>query len=318
MGKQWQWRCVLQQQSESFRNFFNSCPTEATKRDYLYGLHQFMKFCDIKSYDALRDIEVNKLEGKIRDFIFNIQERKLSSSTTDLYCSAVRHFYSMNNVILNWERLYKFKGKKRIVVTTRPYKPEEIKRLLDFSDLRLKCIILLMASAGLRRGAIPDLNYGNLERVEKYNLYKLRVYEGEPEAYTAYCTPECAKHLDEYFQWRTRLGEVFTARTPVIRQEFDINSNMEIQRPKAITVNTISSIMGKVQDASGLRARGQTHGRTEIMQNHGLRQFWDTTVHKAGVDWYISEKLIGHSDPLHSFLLFELQLSLSLSSVAYH
>jgi hypothetical protein len=70
---------------------------------------------------------------------------------------------------------------------------------------------------------------------------------------------------------------------------------MEMQRPKAITVNTISSIMSKVLDRSGLRARGQYHGRTEIMQNHGLRQFWDNTVTRAGMDWYISEKLIGHS-----------------------
>jgi integrase len=105
---------------------------------------------------------------------------------------------------------------------TRPYRLEEIKRLLDFSDLRFKCIILLMASAGLRRGAIPDLNYGNLEKIEKYNLYKIRVYSNDSKRkYTTYCTPECAKHLDEYFQWRQRLGEVFTAKTPVIRQEFD-------------------------------------------------------------------------------------------------
>jgi hypothetical protein len=203
MGELGQWNSVLQQQSESFRNFFNPLHTEATEKGYLRGSYQFMKYCNIESYDTLRDMEVNKLEGKIRDLIGQLQdEKKLSSSAVNLYCSAVRHFYCMNSVVLNWEKLYKFKGKKRMVVTTRPYTREEIKRLLDFSDLRLKCIILLMASAGLHRRAIPDLNYGNLEKIEKYNLYKIRVNEGEPEAYTTYCTPECAKHLDEYFQWR--------------------------------------------------------------------------------------------------------------------
>ena len=39
----------------------------------------------------------------------------------------------------------------------RAYTDKEIKTLLDSADLRMKVILLLMASSGIRIGAIPDL-----------------------------------------------------------------------------------------------------------------------------------------------------------------
>ena len=46
------------------------------------------------------------------------------------------------------------------------------------NDPRAKIIILLISSSGMRLGAIPQLKLRNLERIEKYNLYKINVYEG--------------------------------------------------------------------------------------------------------------------------------------------
>jgi integrase len=39
----------------------------------------------------------------------------------------------------------------------RAYTDKEIKTLVDSADLRMKLILLLMASSGMRIGAIPDL-----------------------------------------------------------------------------------------------------------------------------------------------------------------
>lgn len=118
----------------------------------------------------------HKLEDKIRDYITFLKvDKKLSSNTINLYVAAIAHFYSMNNVILNWKRLSKFKGKKRLVVEDKPYTKEQIRQLLEFADLRVKCIILLMCSAGLRRSAIPNLRIGDLEKIEKYSLQNLSI-----------------------------------------------------------------------------------------------------------------------------------------------
>ena len=186
--------------SEAYKNFINSIDSEYTKRNYSYGLSLFMRYCDIQDYDSMisqYEAEPKKLEDKIRDYITFLKvNKKLSPNTVNLYVAAIAHFYSMNNIILNWRRLSKFKGKKRLVVEDKPYPKEQIRQLLDFADLRMKCIILFMSSTGLRRGAIPGLRVGDLEKIAKYPLFKITVYKKESEAYHTFCTPECAKYLD--------------------------------------------------------------------------------------------------------------------------
>jgi integrase len=71
-------------------------------------------------------------------------------------------------------KINKYHGEFRKVIKDRPYSHEEIHRLLQIADLRMKVCILLMASAGLRFGAIPDLKMKHLEKVD--NLYKIMVY----------------------------------------------------------------------------------------------------------------------------------------------
>ena len=70
--------------------------------------------------------------------------------------------------------------------------------MLEKADQRGRVAILLMASTGMRVGAIPLLKIRNLERLEKYSLYKVTVYENEDEEYITFCTPECAKEIESY------------------------------------------------------------------------------------------------------------------------
>jgi hypothetical protein len=63
----------------------------------------------------------------------------------------------MNDVPLNKKKINMFKGEFLRRVSDRAYAYEEIGKLLEFSDLRMKSIILLMASSGIRIGSIPLL-----------------------------------------------------------------------------------------------------------------------------------------------------------------
>ncbi|HEY9387519.1 MAG TPA: hypothetical protein VIP70_10800 [Nitrososphaeraceae archaeon] len=68
----------------------------------------------------------------------------------------------MNDVVLNWKKLKKFVGKANGKRTLdRPYTHKENKQLLDRADPRMRVVILLMVSGGLRIGAIPDLRVGD-------------------------------------------------------------------------------------------------------------------------------------------------------------
>jgi integrase len=83
----------------------------------------------------------------------------------------------MNDIIIKWKKLKKFKAKHYAVVEDKPYTREQIKIMVDAAPLRDKCIVLVMCSAGLLRGAIPHLRIRDLQKIEKYTLYKINVYK---------------------------------------------------------------------------------------------------------------------------------------------
>jgi integrase len=247
-------------------------------------------------------LSLSHLEDKIRDYITFLKvDRQLSSNSVNLYVAAIAHFYAMNNMVLNWRRLSKFKGKKRLRVEDKPYSKEQIQQLLDFADLRLKCIILLMSSAGLRRGAIPLLRVGDLERIDKYSLYKISVYKKESEAYFTFCTPECTKALDQYFDYRARLGEKISSESLVFRKEFN---SLNVAKPRPLAVESISWLMNALLDKSGIRPRSETNRqRTSVMQCHGFRKYFETTSRLAGMDLLLINRCMGHSSGLEDSYL---------------
>jgi integrase len=167
-----------------------------------------MQYCQRSSHNDMLSIPDGELESRIRDYIVHLRhDKKLAPCTVTSYISPIVHFYEMNNFTLHWKRLKKFKAKHYSVVEDKPYIIEQIKTLLDVATLRDKCIILLMCSAGLRRGAFQYLRIRDIQKIEKYSIYQIRVYKREQEQYTTFCTPECARYIDQYLKWRQRLGE---------------------------------------------------------------------------------------------------------------
>lgn len=215
------------------------------------------------------------------------------------YSAAIAHFYEMNDVVINWRKLKKFKGKMRKVVEDVPYTRQQVKALLDRATLRDRCIILLMASAGLRRGALPGLRLKDLQKIDKHNLYKIIVYKKDQEQYITYCTPECAKLIEEYLDWRSRLGEMLEPDSPLFRKEFDTTSAMHIIRPRLITSGTISLMIARLLDRTGIRPRTHTiYSKTSLMQCHGFRKFFDTQCINHNMNPLYCEYLMGHKSGL--------------------
>jgi integrase len=96
------------------------------------------------------------------------------------------------------------------VINKRSYTTEYFQKLLAKVDQRMRVIILLLASTGMRIGALTDITLRNIQRIPEYALYKITIYEGSEEEYYTFCTPECAKELDSYLQYRERLERNLT------------------------------------------------------------------------------------------------------------
>lgn len=109
-------------ESEAYRNFINSIDSEHSRKTYRKIFPVFMRFCKVDTYDAMLEIQpVKKLEGIIRDYIIHLREdKKLAPATISLYTSCISHFYHMNDVVINWRKLKKFKGRQHGVVEDKP------------------------------------------------------------------------------------------------------------------------------------------------------------------------------------------------------
>lgn len=172
-----------EQEDRAYFNFINSCKSEETKEKYDFNVGNFLKFCKCDKHSELLKINA---EEKIIDYIVHLKQKKLSSHTIHSRLTAIYHFYIMSDVLLNKVKINKYKGEFRKVKKDRAYSREEIHKLLDIAGLRMKVCILLMASAGLRIGSIPEIQSKHLERIE--NLYKITVYENSNDEYFCFCS----------------------------------------------------------------------------------------------------------------------------------
>ena len=200
-------------EEEIYFNFINSIKSEVTKETYEKNIKLFMKFCNVTK---LSDLLLTDTQKQIVKYLMSLREKGLSYNTLSLLLCAIYHFYEMNDVVLNKKKINMFKGEFKKFVD-RAYTDKEIKKILDVSDLRMKSIILLMASSGIRIGSIPLLRLRNIEKVD--SVYKIIVYEGTNEQYYTFCTPECTSFIDSYLEYRKQNGENLHKESFLIRDQ---------------------------------------------------------------------------------------------------
>jgi len=81
------------------------------------------------------------------------------------------------------------------------YTHEDIRRLLEISDIRMKSVFLVLASTGIQIDALHDIKLRNLTKIDNQNIYKIVIYEGHKEQYFVFTTPECTAVIDSYLDY---------------------------------------------------------------------------------------------------------------------
>ena len=174
------------------------------------------------------------------------------------------------------------------------------------TDIRVKIIVLLISSSGIRMGGVPLLKLRNLTKIEKYNLYQINVYEKSKKSnYKTFCTPECASMIDTYLQYRKHAGEELKPESPLIREQFNAEDKFKVNNPKSIGTGLVKYLVNEVLTKySALKQKlrydyesKRKIGKNPTMLTHGLRKYMDTEARKAGVYPDIVEILMGHKLP---------------------
>jgi integrase len=234
------------------------------------------------------------------------KDKGLSAISINSYVAGIIHFYAMNDVTLNRKKIGRYIPESVRKHKDRAYTIQEISQLLEFCDLRSRAIVLLFASTGIRIGALPNLRLENLTKIAKYGLYQFTVYAGYKEEYICYCTPECAKAIDVYLQYRERCGEILTEKSPLFREQFDVTDLEQVRKKaKKVIINTVAKSISKKLDMAGIMPISQlkegelaNRKRNSVMRTHGFRKFVNTTFINAKLNDTRRNMLLGHSTEL--------------------
>jgi integrase len=291
----------------AYRDFVDTCRSEATRRAYVRALYYFMSYLKLHSdaYDRLLDKDPKLIQMDICEYITYLRKRGRASASVTTYVAALNRFFVINDVTtLNWKKIKSFMGEPEKVAEDRPYTHSEIQKLLDHSSVRNRAMILLMSSAGLRVGALPILRVKDLEPIDDYKIYKVSVYaKSRKSSYFTFCTPEARKHIDLYLDHRKRWGERLADDSPLFRTDFNPQAVDRIVKP--ISTSRIRHFVTDTLRDCGLRnvsLEGKSQ-RSNIMANHGFRKFFETNAFKAGMDHMYLRRLLGQKSGLEDAYL---------------
>lgn len=239
---------VLQDEDDPERLFLNSIKSKETKRVYLIHIQKYLEFVHCKT---INDLIVNfkdpkDVERRIIDFIIKMKEEGRNFASISNYIKPVISLYKINDVMLNSKKINKFMPSKTWVKKNRGYSCEEVQRLLDIADERIRAIILLLVSSGCRIGAMATLHVRDIEKAG--DVYKITIYENEEKEYISIMTKEAYDAIQLYPGMRKRYGEQVGPDSILIREQFDIRDPFAIVAPKSVTANTLSNKIAQLGD----------------------------------------------------------------------
>ena len=268
------------------RLFYSTIKTEATSNHYRFFLHKYLEMYnyDYGSPDQILKKQPQDIENEIVDCIITLKGKGMKRATIKNYIYPVIKFCRANRVRLNSDIFEDHLPRRVKSKDTGVYLHEQIQQMLTAADPRMRCVILLLSSTGMRIGALPSLTFGNLEET-KSGLYKITIYEGEEEEYITFCTPECKQAIIDYKEYRERYGEKITDKSPLIREQFDKRDSLSIKHPKPITDKLLIATLTILLESVGIRERvtlseGQKPStvRSNIPLCNGFRRFFTSQL----------------------------------------
>lgn len=267
--------------------FFSAIKSKHTREQYGLYLDEFRRYFIIKDYDKLIQIESKKLQEMIEDFLIYQRNNNKSKSLVGGKLSALKLFFSMNDVILNWDKLRKMLPEKIKPTGDVPYSTEQIRILLkNTSNLEYRALINFLSASGVRIGCIEELKIKDLEDMPD-RCKSVKVYADTIHEYHTFIHQEAVESLNEYLESRKLKGEHLTGDSWVFCSPINVS--------KHLPAMTITSTLGRYVKKSLGREKSKS-GRYSIMSCHGFRKRFDTILKSnRTINLSLAERLMGHS-----------------------
>jgi len=294
---------MLLAESTPYQNFLYALKSKDVKRQYPVMLIRFLKFIEtdgetieekcLTLYNfAVQLDNRKKLEYHLMLYIAfqeeRIKRKEISSGTLRNYLKAVKLFFIMNDILVNWDKIKI--GMPAVNQTSNDRIPQnsEIIQLFEYNDIRIKPIVLTMISSGIRVGAWEWLKWKHIIPIEKEGSIvaaKVIVYGDEPEQYFSFITSEAYRSLRNYMDFRKLHGEIITGESWLIRDQWQKIDKVHGHRiglagkPKKLDAEGIRRLIydsWKIQGVLKVHESESAEKHHPFKSSHGFRKFFQT------------------------------------------
>jgi hypothetical protein len=232
------------------------------------------------------------LETKIIRFVEyqkqRVEGKEIAAGTLKNYVKVIKLFCQMNEIenLVLWKKIKIGMPKVKEQADDRAPTLEEIRKLIEYPDIRLKPIVFTMISSGIRIGAWDYLKWKHiipLEKDGKIVAAKIIVYAGEPEQYFSFISPEAYNSLKEWIDYRASYGERINGNSWLMRDIWQKTHHRYSHRiglaadPKQLKSTAIKKMISSMWQVVGVRNQlDQGQKRHEFKGVHGFRKYFET------------------------------------------
>jgi site-specific recombinase XerD len=213
----------------------------------------------------------------VKEFAVYLASKNLAPKTVAAWISSLKKFFAANGLKVDVDIPLKIFNIHEDVLPNK----EDLKRILSEVDLRMKVIITMLASSGMRIGELHNLKLGDIDLSKEIPTVKIKgVGAKERKSRITFISKEAKKFLEEYLNRRKSLGEELNENSPVIAREDG----------KPMSYQNIQYLLEGV-----FRRYSKKVGKRYTLHAHCLRKWFKTQLISAGVPAPIVDRLTGHS-----------------------
>ena len=211
-------------------------------------------------------------------------------------------FCEISDLSIPWKKISRGLPRGRRYADDRAPTIEEIRRILEYPDRRIKPIVITVSSCGFRLGSWDYLKWRNVHPIMRGNQVmaaKLVVYGGDDDEYFSFITPEAYHSINDWMTYRRECGELINEDSWVMRNLWNSTTSKgkgSINFPRNLKSTGVKQLMERALFAQGLRKKlEQGKKRHEFQANHAFRKWFKTRCEMAGMKPINVEVLMGHS-----------------------
>ena len=278
--------------SRSLRKLLNTCNSEATKENYLQRMNMFNRHIG-QELDEFVTFDNKKIEETIEDFIMDIKN-KYSPNSIPTMLYPVKSFLEMNDILINWKKLYRFYPEKVKVSGQSAWSTQDVQKIVSLSrKISSTAIIHMLASSGCRVGGLVGLKIRDVTNKE-HGCKMLNVYAGDKEEYKTFLTPEASIAYEDHIKYRMDKGDNISSDSYV----FENKHGGQMYTKQIYMIVKLIALHANVRGVivTGGNTKGGRYG-TQLL--HGFRKRFNTILKLNNeVNDNSIEKMMGHKNGL--------------------